>query len=137
MPDLLPCLTYFYAKGAPRPKTGVEPPEPVIPDLTPRSTGLSTIVLWGEIDASGAILRATGIKSVERLAAGKYEVKLNTNRSDNFYIVSRFANDSVPLRPKLGPYSRITDMSNKSFIINWFNRRGEPVNTNFVFGIYG
>lgn len=134
--DQLPCITYFYPKGQPRPKTGAEPLDPVIPDLTPVTDPFNKDFIWGQVRSSGALSVDTGIQSVRRVSLGTYEVRFSIKREDTNYIISRFSDDAIPLYPRRGPYSQITDMSVSSFRITWFNRSGTRIDTNFIFGIY-
>lgn len=133
--DRLPCITYFYAKTDQRPKTGVEPFDPNNPDRG--GTGrITDAFIWARIRGDGTVPQSNGIQSVSRIATGIYEIRLGVRRINEMYLVVRFPDDAVPQLPQRGPYSTITDKTNRSFTINWYDRMNRLIDTNFVIGIY-
>ena len=134
--DTLPCITYFYSKRDGRPKTGFEPEEPGLPPLTPVTVNTSTAMLWAQVSATGVLIGSIGIRSVSRLSLGTYSVTFEQERNDLGYVVSRFADDSVPFYPRQGTYANIESKTTKSFTIKWYNRSQSLIDVAFVFGVY-
>ena len=134
--DRLPCITYFYSKRDQRPKTGFEPEEPGLPNLTPIGITFSSQMLWGIVSAAGGLTQQGGDLAVRRQSTGTYVITLEKGRKDQGYVISRFADNSVPFYPKQGTYSRIDDKSRMGFTIRWYDRSNNLVDVAFVFGVY-
>lgn len=134
--DRLPCITYFYAKGDERPKTGFEPEEPGLTPLTPIRVNIETGMIWGQVSATGALIGAVGVASVTRTSLGTYDVVFDLSRRNRNYVVSRFGDDSVPFYPRQGTYANIESKTTKSFTIKWYNRSQTLIDVAFVFGVY-
>ena len=134
--DSLPCITYFYSKRDQRPKTGFEPEEAGLPILTPISIRISTAMLWGSVSSSGSLSSGVGGITVRREDRGTYIISLSSPRRDDKYVISRFADNSVPFYPRRGTYSRIDEKTDSGFTIRWYNRNNNLVDIAFIFGIY-
>ena len=92
---------------------------------------------WGIVESRGILDERLGVRKVQRLGIGDYMVDLTAPRVDKGWVVSRFANGDRPMVPNVGPYSLLDEREEDRFMIKWYDRDGNPIDIDFVFGLYG
>ena len=130
------CITTFWHKTSVKPPTGRRPIKPGAIQLTPIQKNFTTVMIWALVSQQGTRLQGSGVRTVSRVSAGVYSIRFELSREDDNFIISRWSDDHQNDSQE-GPYSRITEQSDRTFMIEWVDRDGSPLDTNFSFGVYG
>ena len=130
------CITHFYTKKTFAPKTGIDPPlKPAA--IIPALKG-STRNIWALVGSSG-VVSSTSSPPVRatRVSRGRYSISWSANRTDENYIISRYADNERFNNLRLSRQSLISNRTLTSFIIEWQEKNTLAlVDTNFSISIY-